>query len=87
MLAHLWPCEDMPVFLQKSVGGLFVGRDSCFVSPPCCRRSTQHQFSPLSLLLGSYQRQNFAGSTSSAAFGKLTGNDCEMVPRSGCVCL
>lgn len=49
MLAHLWPCENMPVFLQKSVGGLFMGRGSSwFVSPPCCRRS-QHQFSPLSV--------------------------------------
>ena len=30
MLAHLWPCENMPVFLQKSVGDLLVGGDFNF---------------------------------------------------------
>lgn len=30
MLAPLWPCENTPVFLQKSVGDLLVGGDFSF---------------------------------------------------------
>lgn len=30
MLARLWPCENTPVFLQKSVGDLLVGGDFSF---------------------------------------------------------
>lgn len=81
MLAHLGPCENTPVFLQKSVGDLLVGSDFSCVSP-CCARSMQQQFSPLSLLLGWWRQQSFVDSKSEPAFGTFTGTCCEMVPRS-----
>lgn len=50
MLARLGPCENMPVFLQKSVGDLLVGGDflHVFVSP-CCEVNAAAVFSFISV--------------------------------------
>lgn len=80
-LAPLWPCENTPVFSQKSGGERLVGGDFSFclflllvVEGQC---SISSLFSLCYLAGGS-------NSKSRAAFRKCTGNDCEVVPRSGC---
>lgn len=64
MLAHLWPCENTPVLLQKSVGDVLVGGDfsCCLFLLLVCRRSVQHQLPLLSLFLGWWKQQSFVDS-------------------------
>lgn len=84
--------SSVALWKYASVLAEICGRLACgwgvfilFISPPCCRRSVQHQLPPLSLLLGWWQWQSFVDSESKAAFRKFTGSYCEMVPRSGYV--
>lgn len=64
MLDHLWPCENTPVLLQKSVGDVLVGGDfsCCLFLLLVCRRSVQHQLPLLSLFLGWWKQQSFVDS-------------------------
>lgn len=85
MLAHLFPCENTPLVLQKSVGDLLVGGDFSYVSPPL-----EGQCSILSLciwLVAATELCNRLNLKSNAGFRTLTRNCCEMVPRSGCTSL
>lgn len=95
MLVHLWPCENRPVFLQKSVGDLLVGGDFnfffFFFFLFLLVVEGQSSISSLSFISVTWLvaatelcRLNLK---SKAAFRMFTGNDCEMVPRSGSISL